>query len=196
MLLWDWKGADISVSRITRCFLGAPRNLGTMCLHSFVKYLYPLQAISLHVTLNLITERKTWHPWGQMMGTHRWQPPPGLHELCGTLLTCVALLPTLFCPNSKVSLGWVTVGVLLFGQHTHAGCHICAPETILLVQPPIISLFLKWCSCLAQSWSSSWALIPKSEVFALVHLWNFIFLFFFFKLISTPYPFWELRYLP
>ena len=89
-------------------------------------------------------------------------------------------MPTLFCPNSKVSLGWVTVGLLLlFGQHTHAGCHICAPETILLVQP-IISLFSKWCSCLAQSWSSSWALIPKSEVFILVFLWNFVFLFFFF----------------
>ena len=131
--------------------------------------------------------------WGHADGSHQL----GSTELSVALLTHVAPMPTLFCPNSKVSLGRVTVGLLLlFGQRTHAGCHIYAPEMILQVQPPLISLFLKWCSCLAQSWSSSWALIPKSEAFISVHLWNFLFLFFFFKLISIPYPFWELRHLP
>ena len=177
VLPWDWKGADVSVSRITGCFLGAPYNLGTMCLHSFVKYLYPLQATSLQVTLNLVSEWKTWHPWGQMTGTRRWQPPPGLHWAVwhSSHLCCPHANSVLPQFQSQPWLGHRGPPPPIWSTHSH----ICAPETILLVQP-IISLFLKWCSCLAQSWSSSWALIPKSEVFILVCLWNFVFLFFFF----------------
>lgn len=74
-------------------------------------------------------------------------------ELCPLMLPS---MPAQFCPNSKVSLVWRALGhCLLFGQDTQAGCPIHPPEMMPLVQPPITSLFFKWCSCMAQTWSPS-----------------------------------------